>query len=78
MFQKITEGDRVKEFFAGKSIPELDMLNGDLSEIAPLIYDRINLYRVIKNTTVEETLERFVRNSKLRQVLHRHYFRTEG
>lgn len=74
MFEKVTEESRIEEFFLGKEIAELDMLTGDLSELAPIIYDRVNLYKTFSKKTVEEILQGFAGNVKIFNSLYVHYF----
>ena len=76
-FSDITEDDRVTEFYAGTELGLLDILNGDLSEIAPIIYDRVKLFKIFYKGTLREIFERFVSNPKTLTSLYSHYFDEE-
>ena len=70
-----------EEFFGGLEIELLDLLKGDLSELAPILYDRIRLRVKFEPTLIEEDLfTRIVKYLDMRTTLYRnyYYFNPEG
>lgn len=77
-FSDITKEDRMEEFFSGVSLEMLDILDGDISEITPIIYDRVKLFKNFYKGTVKDIFSRFINSPRLLQSVYEHYFDEEG
>ena len=78
LFGKLPLELKEQKFFEGIDMNSLDMLEGDISEIAPIIFDRIRLRMIYTNgLTVQEILDQFVRSKSVNKMLHKWYFAGE-
>ena len=69
----------MEEFMEGTPIELLDMLKGDVSELAPILYDRVRLrFKYENNLTISDIFQTFVHNYFMRDVLFRNYFNFNG
>lgn len=71
---RLSENNLEEEFFNGTSINEMDMLMGDISELAPIIYDRIRIRSDYENIPVYTIFEQIVTSKEFRDLLYNNYF----
>lgn len=74
LFNKVSDEEKTTLFFEGVDIKLIDMLKGDLSEITPILFDRIKLYQEIYGGTIKDIMSRFISSNKLMLKVYTSYF----